>query len=122
MKDHDVTIVDLNSRNGTFVNEIPVTTRKLEPGDRIRIGDSLLLFVLEDEDKVSSSRIRFDETMVVGQRTIQLHNNDSHFLSPLKMPAVTERIARDLKTLLRISTELSSIRSQEALQHLQLCA
>jgi hypothetical protein len=33
------------------------------------------------------------------------------------MPAVTERIARDLKTLLRISTELSSIRSQEALQH-----
>ena len=40
-------ITDLNSRNGTFVNSVPVKERKLEPGDRIQIGDSLLLFLLD---------------------------------------------------------------------------
>ena len=44
------TIFDLNSRNGTFVNAVPITERKLEPGDRIQIGDSLLLFVLEEDE------------------------------------------------------------------------
>src|SRR5262245_44504914 len=46
----EFTIVDLSSRNGTFVNSVPVTERKLEPGDRIQIGDSLLLFLFEDEN------------------------------------------------------------------------
>ena len=113
----DVTILDLNSRNGTFVNAVPIKERKLEPGDRIQIGESLLLFILEDEDAASaSSHIRFDETVAVGHRFVQLRNDDSLYLNPLKVPAVTERIARDLKTLLRISTEISSVRSQEALQ------
>src|SRR5206468_6490921 len=93
-----VTIFDLNSRNGTFVNAIPVTARKLEPGDRIQIGDSLLLFLLEEEDAGPSSLVRFDETVAVGQRIIQLHNHDSLYLNPLQVSAVTERMARDLKT------------------------
>jgi transcriptional regulator with GAF, ATPase, and Fis domain len=110
-------IVDLNSRNGTFVNAIPVTERKLEPGDRIQIGDSLLLFVREDDDgAAASSRVRFDETVAVGQGVIQLHNHDSLYLNPLKVSSVTERTAKDLKTLLRISTEIGSIRGQDALQ------
>jgi transcriptional regulator with PAS, ATPase and Fis domain len=114
---NDVTIFDLNSRNGTFVNAIPVTRRKLEPGDRVQIGDSLLLFVLEEDDAGSSNPVRFDETVPVGQKLMQLHNQDSRYLNPLKIPAVTERMARDLKTLLRLSTEMNSIRGQEALQH-----
>src|SRR5688572_11818304 len=44
------TLVDLNSRNGTLVNAVPVQERILEPGDRIQIGDSLLLFLLQDPD------------------------------------------------------------------------
>ena len=113
----DVTILDLNSRNGTFVNAVPVRERKLEPGDRIQIGDSLLLFVLEDDDEANpAGHVRFDETVGTGQGIIQLHNHDSFFLNPLKVPAVTERIARDLKTMLRISAEISSVRGHEALQ------
>jgi transcriptional regulator with PAS, ATPase and Fis domain len=110
-------IVDLGSRNGTFVNSIPVTERKLEAGDRIQIGESLLLFVSEEgSGRAPSNHIRYDETVPVGQPFVQLHTHDSVFLNPLKMPAVTERMARDLKTLLRISAEISSIRSQQALQ------
>src|SRR5688572_19850476 len=36
---------DLESSNGTFVNGIPVTERVLEHGDRVRAGDSILLFL-----------------------------------------------------------------------------
>src|SRR5438876_9126016 len=83
----EVTIVDLNSRNGTFVNAVPIKERKLEPGDRIQIGDSLLLFMLEEEDAASpSSHVRFDETVAVGHRLVQLHKDDSLYLNPLKVP------------------------------------
>src|SRR5262249_28061143 len=50
------------------------------------------------------------------EQIVQLHNHDSLYLNPLKVPAVTERMSRDLKTLLRISTEITSIRGQDALQ------
>src|SRR5437899_12283660 len=43
-------IFDLNSRNGTSVNGVPVKERRLEPGDRIHIGESLLLFVQGSSD------------------------------------------------------------------------
>jgi transcriptional regulator with GAF, ATPase, and Fis domain len=36
---------DLSSSNGTFVNGIPVQERVLEHGDRIRAGDSILMFL-----------------------------------------------------------------------------
>jgi transcriptional regulator with GAF, ATPase, and Fis domain len=44
---------DLGSANGTFVNGIPVGERNLEHGDRIRVGDSVLLFVHPVEDAAS---------------------------------------------------------------------
>src|SRR5919204_822319 len=36
---------DLGSSNGTYVNGIPVRERVLQHGDRIRAGDSVLLFL-----------------------------------------------------------------------------
>src|ERR1041385_7468385 len=41
-------VVDLESLNGTFVNEVPVSERLLEHGDRVAIGDILLLFLLQE--------------------------------------------------------------------------
>src|SRR5262249_19629668 len=112
-----VTIVDLNSRNGTFVNAVPVKERKLEPGDRIQLGDSLLVFAVEEEDPQDSSpHVSFDETVAVAPATVELRKHDSVYLNPLQLPAMTERIAKDLKTLLRISCEINSIRGQEALR------
>ncbi len=42
-------ITDLKSSNGTFVNNIPVTSTLLRHGDRILLGDVLFKFVLLDE-------------------------------------------------------------------------
>src|SRR5262245_29292633 len=39
------TLRDLGSSNGTYVNGIPVRERVLAHGDRIRAGDSVLLFL-----------------------------------------------------------------------------
>ena len=41
-------IQDLNSRNSTFVNGIPVTERVLASGDEIKIGSSLFVFVVPE--------------------------------------------------------------------------
>src|SRR5690348_6610639 len=42
-------IQDLNSRNSTFVNGVPITERVLASGDEIKVGNSLFVFVLPDE-------------------------------------------------------------------------
>jgi len=42
-------IADLESLNGTFVNNVPVHDRLLRDGDRIQIGSSLFLFALAAE-------------------------------------------------------------------------
>src|SRR6266852_449911 len=43
-------IQDLKSRNSTFVNGVPVTERVLASGDEIKIGNSLFVFVLPEEE------------------------------------------------------------------------
>jgi Nif-specific regulatory protein len=43
-------LFDLDSLNGTFVNGVPVKERVLQPGDRIDVGGSQLLFLTEDEE------------------------------------------------------------------------
>src|SRR3954451_16484133 len=40
---------DLGSSNGTFVNGIPIRERMLQHGDRVRVGDSVLLFLDRQE-------------------------------------------------------------------------
>ncbi len=51
-------IVDLGSRNGTFVNEVLVKQRKLQDGDRLRLGRAQFRFMIsaEEEDQVTQVR------------------------------------------------------------------
>jgi transcriptional regulator with PAS, ATPase and Fis domain len=43
-RDSGWVIVDLDSRNGTMVNGVPVRAHALADGDQIRVGDSVFLF------------------------------------------------------------------------------
>lgn len=54
--DERATIIDLNSTNGTFVNEVPVQSERLKPGDTVRLGDVECAF-LGDEPVVPVARI-----------------------------------------------------------------
>lgn len=113
-------IVDLSSRNGTFVNAVPIRERRLEGGDRIQIGDSLFLFLLEDPDvPTAPGSVQLDEGELQTRSLVQLHREESFYLNlekKPKAPAATERIANDLMTLLKICTEINSIRGQAAIE------
>ena len=50
-------VTDLNSRNGTFINGVPVKQRWLAHGDEVKIGDSIFLFLLQEAESVSPHRL-----------------------------------------------------------------
>jgi len=98
-------ITDLESLNGTFVNDLPVRSRRLEHGDRVRIGDSQFLFLMHEGDATSkSSDVRIDEAHVVSGSTVQIRFDDAIY-----------QMTRDLSALMKISTEINSIRGLDNL-------
>ena len=46
-------VIDFDSSNGTFVNGIPVGNKVLQHGDRIRLGYSELVFLLEPDETMT---------------------------------------------------------------------
>jgi DNA-binding CsgD family transcriptional regulator len=42
-------LIDLGSKNGTFVNDRPISRHPLREGDRVRIGDSVWRFLAEHD-------------------------------------------------------------------------
>jgi len=105
-EDEGFVILDLESLNGTFVNDVPVKRRQLQHGDRVRIGDSQFLFLMHEGDVPSrSSEVRFDDAQIVSGSTLQVRFNDALYL-----------MARDLSALMKVSTTINAIRGVEELQ------
>ncbi|HKR00306.1 MAG TPA: sigma 54-interacting transcriptional regulator [Pyrinomonadaceae bacterium] len=98
---------DLESLNGTFVNDVPVKERFLEHGDRLRMGDYIFSFLLHEGDAPSlSSTVLLDEVKITtGANTLQVRIKDAFHL-----------MARDLNVLMKVSTTINSVRGLEALQ------
>ena len=104
-KDDDFIITDLDSLNGTFVNDVPVKSRRLEHGDRVRIGDSQFLFLKHEGEAASkSSDVKLDEAHVLSGSTVQIRFDDALY-----------QMARDLSALMKISTAINSIRGLDNL-------
>lgn len=104
-KDDGFVITDLESLNGTFVNDVPVRSRMLEHGDRVRIGDSQFLFLTHDDDAMSkSSDVKLDEEQIVSGSTVQIRFDHAVYL-----------MGRDLSALMKVSTAISSIRTLDDL-------
>jgi Nif-specific regulatory protein len=99
-------IEDLESLNGTFINDVPVKSRVLEHGDRIRIGESQFLFLLQEGTETSqSSRVEIDERQIMSGSTVQVRVDDAIYL-----------MARDLSALMKVSTSINAIRGLAELQ------
>ena len=113
-------VTDLNSRNGTFINGVPVKERWLEHGDEVKIGDSVFLFLLQETEPVLPHRgVEFRETDLVTRSEVQLRWEDAVYLHPERVLAerpATARLARHFDALLKISTWINSIRGLEELQ------
>ncbi len=112
-------IQDLNSRNSTFVNGVPVTERALASGDEIKIGNSLFVFVLLDAPTPKRPSVEFDKADDGGGSTIVLRKQDARYLRDLNIPLDSKAASRtlgDLNALLRISKAVNSVRGLEALE------
>jgi len=66
LSDHQCTLRDVGSANGTYVNGMPVRERVLAHGDRVRVGDSVLLFLAGGGDAPAADAEAHD---VVDDRT-----------------------------------------------------
>ncbi|MCM8773497.1 MAG: diguanylate cyclase [Candidatus Omnitrophica bacterium] len=44
-----ITLIDLRSTNGTYVNDLSIEEHKLSDGDRVKIGDVIMKFIMKDD-------------------------------------------------------------------------
>ena len=103
--DSGFVITDLDSLNGTFINDLPIRTRLLDHGDRVRIGDSQFLFLTHEGEAISkSSDVRLDEARITSGSTVQIRFDDALY-----------QMARDLSALMKVSTRINSIRGLDDL-------
>ena len=106
-------ISDLDSLNGTFINDLPIRTRVLDHGDRVRIGDSQFLFLTHEGEATSrSSDVRLHEARIASGSTVQIRLDDAMY-----------KMAHDLSALMKVSTTINSIRGLDDLLQrlLELC-
>jgi pSer/pThr/pTyr-binding forkhead associated (FHA) protein len=117
-QDDSYLIRDLESRNGTFVNGSPVSEARLKHGDQIALGDSVFVFLLnEDGHEASRAAVEFDDT--IAQATTQIRPQDVLYVQPdrvLKELPATSRLGRTLNALLKISRVVHSISDLDKLQ------
>src|SRR5882762_6868320 len=110
---------DLESRNGTVVNGVAVKEQWLRHGDEIVVGDSVFLFLLEEDERLYPvSRVEFDERARTADTKV-IHPKEVVYLQPdrlLRELPLTSQIARNLSALLKISRIVHAIRDLSELQ------
>jgi len=117
----EITIRDLQSRNGTRVNGMPVEERLLENQDQISVGSSFFVFLQNiDHSHSAGNQVEFDETSTVKDLAFIVREEET--ASEGSMPAFkpldrsrVSRVADDLNSLLKIALAIGSIRDQESL-------
>jgi len=115
----EIELVDHDSRNGTFVNGIPVKSRLLEHGDRIRIGTDEFQFVLAEETPTQlPSAILRQSPLIETRAIVQLRPQDAAYLRPDEIPdaaASPGRSLHHLRVLLRLSSLIRTTEGVDAL-------
>jgi Nif-specific regulatory protein len=92
------TLTDTDSHNGTFVNDVPIKERLLEHGDRIRVGNSVFIFLRSDcEDSQHSPEVLLTDERLVTRTEVRFRLEDELYSA-----------ARDLGVLMRACSALTS--------------
>ncbi len=112
-------IRDLASRNGTLVNGSAVKEHWLHHGDEIAVGDSVFLFLLDDDGAPpAGGRVEFDDAQPPAETKV-IHPKEVLYLQPdrlLRELPASSPVARNLSALLKISRVVHAIRDLEELQ------
>ncbi|MGH9452971.1 MAG: sigma 54-interacting transcriptional regulator [Terriglobia bacterium] len=118
-EDGALRLTDLNSHNGTFVNSIPVKQRELKHGDQIMIGASTFVVLLRGEDPPAATWAAIDDQSSSPSATLEMPVGlpaELDRLEPGVPASAGQRALRDLKTLLKVSSALSSLQGLEDVQ------
>ncbi|MBS1796709.1 MAG: sigma 54-interacting transcriptional regulator [Acidobacteria bacterium] len=112
-------IVDLDSFNRTFVNGIPIKEKLLDEGDRIEIGNVILLFLISNEIDHSESLVGFDDSLSVTESAVRLQRDKAVYLNPEIVPTLnpSKQVLQDLNALLKISNTINAINDSLKLQN-----
>lgn len=109
-------ITDLESRNGTSLNGIPIRERILQHGDRLELGESIFLFLLREEDLPPVGTGREGLAAIP---TVRLRIEDALYLHPEKLLTsvpLTARIVRGLDAVLKLSKSLQAAHDRHSLE------
>jgi response regulator RpfG family c-di-GMP phosphodiesterase len=114
-------IRDLESRNGTYVNETKVDEELLREGDRIQIGATILVFESPVDEGSDSVEFSEEEESLGQTMTLRLEDLSAHNVSEGESDG-TE--AARLRSLYRLSRLLSEGRDRKSLLEgaLEFCA
>lgn len=111
-------LIDLDSHNGTLLNDVPVRQRTLEHGDEIRVGFSVFIALLREDAAPGRVPIEFKDTdSWVARRAGG--DEETASLPTESMVAgrhPPERTSRELEALLKINTLLGSAKRLEDLE------
>jgi transcriptional regulator with GAF, ATPase, and Fis domain len=105
---------DLESNNGTLLNDVPIGEHALAHGDRIAVGDSVLVFLMQEEEE---AEVFVDSRLLAGS-TIHLNREEAFYLHPERFAesaAPAARLVRDLHSLLNISRIVASAETMQSL-------
>jgi len=99
---------------------VPIREKILEPSDRIKVGESQFIFLLDQED-VSATSVPLSDAPEDEFTTasIKLEHDDTIYFQPDRIAAAlpsSKRVARDLVALLKIGSAMNGIRNVENLQ------
>ena len=112
-------IRDLASRNGTYVNGMPVTERALHNGDQIQVGYCAMLFLLDNEPASSCAMV--EEDLVQDRKTVLLKKEDAVYLTTDTLHELPQprpmRLCRDLTTILGISARINCLTGRDDIQN-----
>ena len=106
------TVRDLQSRNGTLVNGIPVEDRELAQGDQLSVGSSVLMFV---DDADAPDQMVFAETAELDLPALRLEAAARLDAILSKLPGSADH-THYLHALLKISTAIGGMRDRESLE------
>jgi Nif-specific regulatory protein len=109
-------VFDQGSTNCTYVNGVPVKQHSLKSGDRLRVGDSVFLFMIDETARAAEeSPVQLNDEKLIAKNTLQLSKDVAVRFETEQYAAVApSRSTRDLNTLLKLSLEIHSIRNLES--------
>ncbi len=96
-QDDNIFVVDLNSKNGTYVNGKKVTRIQVHPNDVLQIGLEKFVFILEQEQKFEKDESDhneniFEETVIAGLEVEEETSNPVALRSILSVDACKEKV------------------------------